>query len=155
MSNHARSDESLKVIGALNGFLADTAVVYYKTHGFHWNVDGANFYGLHLMFEKFYTKLWRSMDETAERIRALGEKVPVSYSSLLAYASIEEHEASPTGQVMAQLLRDDYVALAGKAYAICALASANGDLITTDMMTKRAAFLEKAAWMLHSTITGE
>lgn len=153
MSNHYKKDETRELVEALNIFLADTAIVYYKTHAFHWNVEGLNFYGLHLMFEKFYVKLWKSMDETAERIRAIGEKVPSNYADLLKNATIEENETSPQSQTMIRVLRDDYFALAQKAYDICAIATARGDLITTDMMTKRAAFLEKAGWMLHSTIS--
>ena len=63
MSDHYRKEEIRELVESLNVFLADTTIVYYKTHGFHWNVEGDNFYGLHLMFEKFYTKLWKSMDE--------------------------------------------------------------------------------------------
>ena len=153
MSDHYRKEEIRELVESLNVFLADTAIVYYKTHGFHWNVEGDNFYGLHLMFEKFYTKLWKSMDEVAERIRALGEKVPPNYADLLRNATILENETAPQSQVMVRVLRDDYFALAKQAYAVCAIASAHGDLITVDMMTRRATFLEKAAWMLHSTIS--
>lgn len=152
MANHYKKSETRDIIEGLNGFLADTAIVYYKTHAFHWNVEGANFYSLHLMFEKFYIELWESMDEIAERIRALGEKVPPNYANLLQNATIEEHEATPRGQIMVQLLRDDYYALAQKANEVGEIASKKDDLVTTDMMTRRAAFLEKAAWMLQSTV---
>lgn len=138
---------------SLNVFLADTTIVYYKTHAFHWDVEGANFYSLHLMFEKFYTELWQSMDEIAERIRALGEKVPPNFADLLKNATILENETAPQSQAMLRILRDDYFALAEKAYAVCAIANTREDLVTVDMMTKRAAFLEKAAWMLHSAIS--
>ena len=153
MPNHYKKDETRKLVEALNVFLADTTIVYYKTHAFHWNVEGANFYGLHLMFEKFYTKLWKSMDEIAERIRAFGEKVPPNFADLLKNATILENETAPQSQVMARVLRDDYLALAEKAFEVCAIANTIEDVITVDMMTKRATFLEKAAWMLHSTIS--
>ena len=153
MSNHYKKDETRELVEALNIFLADTAIVYYKTHAFHWDVEGTNFYGLHLMFEKFYTKLWKSMDETAERIRSLGEKVPPSFAELLQKATIAENETAPQSQVMVRVLRDDYFELAKKAYEVCTIANTLEDLVTVDMMTKRATFLEKAAWMLHSTIS--
>ena len=111
MSNHSISGRR-EIVAALTRYLADTAVVYYKTHSFHWNVEGPNFYSLHLMFEKFYQELWESMDEVAERIRALGEKVPPSYSELLKNASIKEAEATPSSHIMVTILRDDYLALA-------------------------------------------
>lgn len=155
MSNHYKKEDTRELIAALNVFLADTAIVYYKTHAFHWNVEGENFYAIHLMFEKFYTKLWKSMDETAERIRSLGERVPTKYADLLQNATIEENETSPQIQAMVRILRDDYLALSQKAYKVCAIAKTHGDLVTMDMMTKRSTFLEKAAWMLHSTLSGE
>ena len=142
-----------ELVVALNGFLADTAVVYFKTHAFHWNVEGANFYSLHLMFEKFYKKLWKSTDEIAERIRALGEKTPVSYAKLLKSAAIKESETAPASHIMIKALRDDYLALAEKAHDVGSLADTNGDHVTADMMTQKATFLEKAAWMLQSSAT--
>jgi len=154
MANHRRED-TRELVEALTIFLADTTIVYYKTHAFHWNVEGPNFYGLHLMLEKFYTKIWKSIDEIAERIRALGEKAPSNFADLLRNASIEENETSPQPLVMMQILRNDYFALAKKAYEICEIANAHGDLITADILTQKATFLEKAAWMCHSTFSGE
>lgn len=154
MANHKR-EEVRDVIQGLTVFLADTTVLYYKTHAFHWNVEGSNFYSIHLMFEKFYTKLWKSMDEVAERMRALGEKAPSNFADLLNNATIVESETSPIPEIMVQILRNDYLALANRAYEICAIATAHGDLVTADILTKKATFLEKAAWMCHSSLSGE
>ncbi len=150
MPYHYSGNTQVEITTLLYEFLADTAVVYYKTHAFHWNVEGNNFYGLHLMFEKFYTELWESMDEIAERIRALGEKAPPSYAELLKHASIKETEAFPIGQIMVQQLRADYLELAKKAEEVAAFADAHGDLATTDMMSERISLLTKASWMLQS-----
>ena len=151
MSNQYSSDAHREVIVALNGFLADTTIVYFKTHAFHWNVQGANFYSLHIMFEEFYKKLWKSTDEIAERIRALGDKTPVNYAELLKNASIMESKTIPACQIMIKVLRDDYLALAKKANDIGSFADAHEDQVTVDMMTQKSSFLEKAAWMLQSS----
>lgn len=151
MTDHYSMVDRHEIIEALNRFLADTAIVYFKTHAFHWNVEGDTFYSSHIMFEKFYTKLWKSLDDVAERIRALGEKAPPSFGRLLEWASIQEAETTPKSHIMMKILRDDYIALAIKAHEVCAIAEKSGDLITTDMMTEKAAFLEKAAWMLLSS----
>ncbi len=140
------------LIAALTEFLADTSLVYYKTHAFHWNVEDPNFYGLHIMFEKFYEELWKSTDELAERIRALGEKTPSSYQELLKHATLKESETAPPSQMMIKILRDDYLALAKKAHAVGSLAEAQGDMVTSNMMAEKATFLEKAAWMLQSSL---
>lgn len=153
MPNSYSEDARHEVISVLKEFLADTAIVYYKTHAFHWNVEGNNFYGLHIMFEEFYKKLWKSMDEVAERIRALGEKAPPNYVELLKPAKIKETETAPAGHLMVKTLREDYLALSKKAHEVGSFADVHGDLVTTDMMTKQATFLEKAAWMLQSSTT--
>ncbi|HUX78689.1 MAG TPA: Dps family protein [Alphaproteobacteria bacterium] len=153
MTDHSSFEDRRKMAQELKEYLADTTIVYFKTHGFHWNVEGQNFYSLHLMFEKFYEELWNSMDEIAERIRALGEKVPPSFAELLKDATIKEAETPPTASIMILSLRDDYVQLAKRAHNIGSLADEQKDRVTTDMMTEKANFLEKATWMLQSTTT--
>ena len=56
----------------LSRLLADTYVVYLKTHNFHWNVEGPMFQTLHQMFMEQYTEAWNAIDLVAERIRSLG-----------------------------------------------------------------------------------
>ena len=63
-------DNSKKVGLALSKVLADTFTVYQKTHGYHWNVTGPNFRGLHLLLEEQYNEIWTSIDEIAERMDA-------------------------------------------------------------------------------------
>jgi len=60
--------------------LADTYSLYLKTQNYHWNVRGSIFHSLHIMFENQYKELALAVDVVAERIRALGELAPGSYS---------------------------------------------------------------------------
>ena len=57
---------------ALNPLLANTMVLrdLYKKH--HWQVSGATFYQLHLLFDKHYAEQVELMDALAERVTALG-----------------------------------------------------------------------------------
>lgn len=151
MPYHYSGNTQHQITSQLSELLADIAIVYYKTHAFHWNVEGANFYSLHLMLEKFYTYLWESMDEIAEHIRALGGKVPSSYAELLQYASIKENEGTPAAHVIVQILRDDYLDLSKKAEEVGSFADSQGDRVTTDLLTEKSKFLSKAAWMLQSS----
>lgn len=152
MTEHYSPEDHIKIVEALTNYLADNAIVYYKTHAFHWNVEGPNFYSFHLFFEKLYRELWESLDEIAERIRAFGEKAPPNFGELLKDATIKEIETSPQSYIMARILKDDFLVLAQKAYAVGTIAESIGDRATMDMMTQKATSLEKAAWMLSSTI---
>lgn len=152
MTEHYSPKDHIKIVDALKSYLADTAIVYYKTHAFHWNVEGPNFYNFHLFFEKLYTELWESLDEIAERIRVFGDKAPPSFIELLKGASIGETETSPQSYIMARILKDDFLDLSKRAYEVGTIAESIRDRVTMDMMTQRATALEKAAWMLNSTI---
>jgi starvation-inducible DNA-binding protein len=56
----------------LNQLLADTMTLrdLYKKH--HWQVAGATFYSLHLLFDKHFAEQMELVDAVAERIQALG-----------------------------------------------------------------------------------
>ena len=61
-------DQREQIAAGLSRLLADTYVLYGKTHGFHWNVTGPMFNTLHLMFMDQYTELWNSLDDIAETV---------------------------------------------------------------------------------------
>ena len=151
MKKYHPGEKHPELIAVLNTVLADTTVVYYKTHAFHWNVEGPEFYSLHKMFETFYETLWASLDDTAERIRALGGKAPISLAELLKTAMITESDATPASHSMLKILREDYLELAKKAQEVAKLSDAQCDIVTSNMMADQATFLEKAAWMLRSS----
>ena len=82
MANPYVNDQGAKTAAALGRLLADSYLIYVKTQGFHWNVIGSQFEPLHDLFQRQYTELAKAIDETAERIRALGVKAPGSFSEL-------------------------------------------------------------------------
>ena len=45
------------IANALSGVLADSYMLYLKTHNYHWNVTGELFHPLHEQFEEQYTEL--------------------------------------------------------------------------------------------------
>ena len=65
----------------LSKALADSYALYLKTHGYHWNVRGPEFFSLHNLLEEQYREIWAALDDIAERIRALGELAPQSASA--------------------------------------------------------------------------
>ena len=77
-----------RIADGLAHFLADAFTLYLKTHNFHWNITGPMFNSLHLMFEGQYTEQWNALDETAERIRALGFNAPGSYAEFIRLTSM-------------------------------------------------------------------
>ncbi len=142
---------SNKLAQSLTGILADTFVVYFKTHSFHWNVTGPNFKGLHEMFEEQYTEMWQATDEIAERIRAMGEYAPNSHAALMKSATIGESGQMPDADGMCQTLAEDNQQLSKNAMETLRLAEEEGDEVVVDMMVERMQVHDQNAWMLESS----
>lgn len=141
-----------KLATALSQLLADTLVLYVKTHGFHWNVTGRMFHSLHLMFEEQYKELWLAADALAKRIRALGFPAPGSYQELSRLTRIRETQDIPTGAGMIAALLSDHASCARAARQALWIARSNIDAPTEDLLTRRLMAHEKAEWMLKSLL---
>ncbi|MEZ5997996.1 MAG: Dps family protein [Hyphomonas sp.] len=139
-------------VQALRKLLGETYALYAKTHGYHWNVTGPNFNGLHAMFMTQYTELWAALDEIAERIRALGHFAPGSPGEMTELATIKPDNGIPDSQDMIANLAKGHEAVSRAAKEGIKVAEANGDAVTVDLMTQRATIAEKTAWMLRASI---
>ena len=141
-----------QITEGLGQMLADSYVLYSKTHGFHWNVTGPMFNTLHLMFMDQYTELWNALDELAERIRALGHPAPFG-RRLQDLASLQDaNSLKPAALDMVQELVDGHEAVARTARRVFALADEANDQPSADLLTQRMQVHEKTAWMLRSLL---
>lgn len=61
-----------EVVEGLNQVLADTMTLRDLYKKSHWQVSGATFYQLHLLFDKHYTEQVELVDTIAERIQIMG-----------------------------------------------------------------------------------
>ncbi|MGH8691724.1 MAG: Dps family protein [Burkholderiales bacterium] len=136
----------------LSRLLADTYVVYLKTHNFHWNVEGPMFQTLHLMFMEQYTEAWNAIDLIAERIRSLGHYAPGTYREYLELARVQETPGVPKALQMVKLLIEGQEAVVKTARELLPLAEGADDQPTLDLLTQRMQVHEKNAWMLRSLL---
>jgi starvation-inducible DNA-binding protein len=132
--------------------LADSTVLYAKTHGFHWNVTGPMFNTLHLMFMGQYTELWTALDVIAERIRALGFPAPYGASVISKLSSIAESEGVPAAMAMVRELVEGHEAVARTIRSVFVEADEANDQPSADLLTQRLQIHEKTAWMLRSLL---
>lgn len=135
---------------ALSHLLADSYVLYLKTHNFHWNVTGPMFQTLHTMFMDQYTEAWAALDTIAERIRTLGFPAPGSYKQFMALTSIQEEEGVPSADAMIQQLLEGQETLVRIAREGMKIAEQADDQSSADLFTQRIEVHEKNAWMLRS-----
>ena len=140
------------IVHGLSKLLADTYVVYLKTHNFHWNVEGPMFQTLHLMFMEQYTETWNAIDLIAERIRSLGEYAPGTYKQYSKLARIKETDGVPKAEQMVKLLIEGQEAVVRTARELLPVADEANDEPTLDLLTQRMQVHEKNAWMLRSLL---
>lgn len=140
-----------QIAEALTKLLADTYVLYFKTHTYHWNVSGPNFPQFHEMFSTQYNELWAALDEMAERVRALGVLAPASGKAMAGMATVKEADGAPAAIDMVKDLLAGHEAAIKTARPIIELAQAGGDEGTADLVIGRIQAHEKAAWMLRAT----
>ena len=136
----------------LSRLLADTYVVYLKTHNFHWNVEGPMFQTLHQMFMEQYTEAWNAIDLVAERIRSLGHYAPGTYREYLELSRVKERPGVPKALEMVKQLIDGQEAVVKTARELLPLAESADDQPTLDLLTQRMQVHEKNAWMLRSLL---
>ena len=146
--------ERTDVAQELSKVLADSFAVYLKTHGYHWNVRGPEFFTLHNLLEQQYREIWAALDDIAERIRALGEFAPQAQSTFANLTSIKDGDAEKDAAAMLKELMKDHETVIATCRAALTIADDDGDDVSVDLLTQRLAAHEKFAWMLRSTLGG-
>lgn len=141
-----------EIAKGLSHLLADSYTLYLKTHNYHWNVTGPMFQTLHLMFETHYTELAMAVDLIAERIRALGEYAPGSYSQYHELSTVKEATNVPKAEDMIKDLVLGHETVAKTARSVFKVAEEGSDEATLDLLTQRIQLHEKTAWMLRSML---
>ena len=124
---------------------------YLKAAFFHWNVEGINLQELHALFETIYTEVYGTVDEFAEKIRALGSYAPGSNSRFSVLSGIDDAtEVVPGEQMVAELLQDaeNMVLILKRVYDI---AEAEGEHGFSNFLAERMDAFRKHAWMLRAT----
>ena len=134
----------------LEHMLADTYRLIFKTHAAHWNVEGPLFYSVHNLTEGQYKDMFEAADEIAERIRALGILAPSTLASIVSNSVVDDALAPRTAGEMCDDLAEDHARVAHRMHGLIKIAGNAGDPVTEDLATERAAFHEKASWMLRS-----
>lgn len=141
-----------KVIATLKVALADSYVLFLKTHNYHWNVTGPNFKSLHIMFEEQYNDLFAAIDLLAERIRALGDLAPGSFAEYKKITDLKEGNSKLKSSQMVEDLAKDQKQIVKTLYEVVKASRKCGDEVTLSMVASRIEVHEKNAWMLRSSL---
>jgi starvation-inducible DNA-binding protein len=125
----------LEMTEQLNFLLADSMTLRDLYKKSHWQVSGATFYQLHLLFDKHYEEQVEIVDEIAERIQLLGG---VSIAMAPDVAETTRIERPPRGReevpVQISRLLDAHQIIIGHARELAERATKLGDPGTNDLV---------------------
>jgi starvation-inducible DNA-binding protein len=131
------------VAKALYQLLADSYGGMLQTQNIHWNIEGDQFYSLHKLTQDIYTEQFAAIDDIAERLRAIGEKVDAA--GLIKASNIK------IGNNVTDLLNSQIV-LAKSANDLIDAAGKQEDKVSEDLGIGRKTVHDKNAWMIKSQI---
>src|ERR1700720_1703940 len=122
-------------INNLNQILADTMTLrdMYKKH--HWQVAGATFYQLHLLFDKHHAEQDELVDTIAERIQLLGG-VSIAMAADVAETTIIPRPPRGREEAPVQISRllEAHESILKEAHTMAKLAADAGDDGTNDLL---------------------
>ena len=123
-----------------------------KAQNYHWNVEGQDFYQLHLLFETIYDEVYGAVDAFAENIRKIKAYTPASLYRFSALTAVsDEVEVLDPSAMVAELLRD-----AEKMQEIMKVlfteAEARGENGLSNFLADRQDAFAKHAWFLRATL---
>lgn len=138
------------IIDCLRQLEADYSVFYRKLRAFHWNVNGPQFFTLHIKFEELYNAFALKVDGLAERALTLGGAPIPTYAAVLEATRLTEQSEMPVAMEMVELLYADLKKLNKWTRDAIGQAGEANDIATSSMLEDFAVEGEKEAWMLRS-----
>lgn len=142
------------LVSSLRTLLANTVSVYFRAHGYHWNVKGINFAAYHEFFGDIYEDLYGSIDPTAEWLRKLDADADYQLGTFIENRDIQDSPTKPWNAI--QMVKDLYDAI--EALDECTehcleLATEADEQGLINFLGERIDMLEKWEWQLKSTFS--
>jgi len=150
-----QADARRELVDMLNQQLADVITLHAHTKQAHWNVKGERFFQLHELYDELADDIFGYIDDTAERITALGgtalgtTELAANATTLPAYPL--EHIS---GEDTLKLLIERYSMTVASVRRGIARASELDDPTTEDLLTEMSRVLDEKLYFLESHLQG-
>ncbi len=139
--------KNTEIIAQLNELLADFQIFYQNLRGFHWNIQGRNFFELHAKFEELYTDAAGKVDEIAERILTISGTPLHGFQDYLDTAEIVPVKNVHDDETAVKTIVSNLEKIIEKERDIKDLAGSADDSGTEDQMSAFIEEQEKTLWM--------
>ena len=132
--------------------LANTFLMYYKAHAYHWNVEGMFFSQYHEFFGNLYQELYEAVDPLAEEIRALNEYAPKNIEELYKVTTINNDNSASNVTEMLQDLQDANDKTIEGLNKLFDLLTKNKEQGFANFIADRLDAHKKHGWMIRSSL---
>ena len=130
--------------------LASTFAFYLKAHGFHWNVEGANFPQYHEFLGDLWEETFGAVDPLAEHLRTLEAYAPASFERYTQLSIVKDELNIPGAMSMMTKLLADNKKLIDQLTKTQGLAEKEKKMGLANFLQDRIDAHEKHGWMLRS-----
>jgi starvation-inducible DNA-binding protein len=130
---------------------ADVTVLYFKAHGYHWNVEGSDFGQYHSLFKTIYKDIYSSIDPLAENIRKLGEYAPFKLDTLIKLTSLSDSKVDTNPKAMAKDLLKSNEQVVGKLKSVFDTANEANEQGVANFIAERIDLHQKWSWQLKAS----
>lgn len=144
-----KSNAAKTVAEALNGILADSFAIYFKTKNFHWHVSGPHFHDYHLMLDAQAAQIFATTDAIAERVRKTGNTTLRSIGDISRHQTIKDNDAPfVSAEDMLAELREDNLKLVESLREAKEIVDTAKDNATSGILDTWTDEAEERAWFL-------
>jgi starvation-inducible DNA-binding protein len=130
--------------------ISDSFTFYFKTHSYHWNVEGPDFYEFHKLFGEIYEEVLGGIDTLAEQVRTLDVYAPTTLASIKEITTIVEDDAIVSPVEMARRLFVENNKVIASLMSGYKMAEEMGELGISNYLQDRIQAHQKHAWFLRS-----
>ena len=149
LGNNAKSG----LVTALNGALADTVALYFKTKNFHWHVRGPRFRDLHLLFDEQALQILSVTDAIAERVRKNDADTLTSIGAIGKATRLKDEDStSLDADRMIEQLKDDNETLVVRLKQVKDASEEAGDNATSGVVDEWTDLAEERVWFLRQAL---
>lgn len=141
-----------ELVGILKVYLADSYALYFKAHGYHWNIEGCNFPQYHQFYGMIAEDAYSAVDPTAEYIRALQAYAPFKMSRFVQMTTIPETEIDSSCEAMNMdllMATEKIISTVNNAFQIAINSNEQG---IGNFLSERDSQHKKFAWQLRSSL---
>lgn len=137
-----------EITDSLNQLLASYQIYYQNLRGFHWNIEGRDFFELHAKFEEYYNEAAVAIDEIAERIKVLDATPYHTFSEYIEYSKIKVSANVTNGVEAVKLTLSAVESIVSQLRKLLSKASEINDEGTLSLVSGLIESHEKKVWML-------